>query len=77
MHTKGKTLQDKNGTAINNYTAKETAKGFFNSTRLAATARVGYGNFSLSGSYQINNILKDGVGADMKLFQIGLTFSGL
>ena len=77
VHTKGKTLQDKNGTAINNYTAKETAKGFFNSTRLAATARVGYGNFSLSGSYQINNILKDGVGADMKLFQIGLTFSGL
>ena len=77
VHTKGKTLLDKNGAGLNNYTAKESAKGFFNSTRLAATARIGYGNFSVFGSYQINNILKDGVGPDMKLFQVGLTFSGL
>lgn len=77
VHTKGKTLLDKNGTQINSYTAKESGKGFFNSTRIAATARVGYGNFSLFGSYQLNNIFKDGVAADMKLFQIGLCFSGL
>jgi hypothetical protein len=77
VHTKGKRLLDKNGATVNSYTAKESGKGFFNSTRLAATARVGYGNFSLFGSYQVNNILKDGVGADMKLFQIGLNFSGL
>lgn len=77
VHTKGKTLLDKNGAVVNNYTAKETAKGFLNSTRLAATARVGYGNFSLFGSYQFNNIFKDGVAADMKLVQIGLNFSGL
>ena len=77
VHTKGKTLLDKNGTTINSYTAKETGKPFFNTTRIAATARVGYGNFSLFGSYQINNIFKDGVAADMKLFQVGLNFSGL
>lgn len=77
VHTKGKTLLDKNGVQINSYTAKETGKGFFNSTRIAATARVGYGNFSLFGSYQFNNIFKDGVAADMKLFQVGLCFSGL
>ncbi len=77
VHTKGKNLLDKNGSAVNSYTAKETGKGFFNSTRLAATARVGYGNFSLFGSYQFNNIFKDGVAADMKLFQIGINFSGL
>lgn len=77
VHTKGKTLVDKNGSGLNSYTAKESARGFFNSTRLAATARIGYGNFSLFGSYQINNILKDGVGPDMKLLQVGLTFSGL
>ncbi|MGB4845171.1 MAG: outer membrane beta-barrel protein [Ferruginibacter sp.] len=77
VHTKGKNLLDKNGAAINSYTAKETAKGYFNSTRIAATARVGYGNFSLFGSYQFNNIFKDGVAADMKLFQVGLAFSGL
>ena len=76
-HTKGKTLLDKNGTVINTYTAKETGKGYFNSTRLSGTARVGYGNFSLFGSYQFNNIFKDGVAADIKLFQVGLNFSGL
>ncbi len=77
VHTKGKNLLDKNGAALNSYTAKETAKAYFNSTRIAATARVGYGNFSLVGSYQINNIFKDGVAADVKLFQIGLCVSGL
>ncbi|MBK7559248.1 MAG: outer membrane beta-barrel protein [Chitinophagaceae bacterium] len=77
VHTKGKTLLDKNGATINSYTAKETAKGYFNGTRLAATARVGYGNFSIFASYQLNNILKDGVGPDMKLFQVGLNLSGL
>ncbi len=77
VHTKGKTLLDKNGTTLNSYTAKETGKGYFNSTRLQATARIGYGNFSLFGSYQFNNIFKDGVAADVKLFQVGLCFSGL
>ncbi len=77
VHTKGKTLQDKNGKTINSYTSKETGKGFFNSTRLEATARVGYGNFSLFGSYQLNNIFKDGVAADVKLFQVGICVSGL
>ena len=77
VHTKGKTLLDKNGATLNSYTAKETGKGYFNSTRLSATARIGYGNFSLFGSYQFNNIFKDGVAADVKLVQIGLNFSGL
>jgi len=77
VHTKGKTLLDKNGATLNNYTAKETGKGFFNSTRFMATARIGYGNFSLFGAYQLNNIFKDGVAADVKLVQIGLNFSGL
>jgi Outer membrane protein beta-barrel domain len=77
VHTKGKTLLDKNGATLNSYSAKETGKGYFNSTRLAATARIGYGNFSLFGSYQFNNIFKDGVAADIKLIQVGLNFSGL
>lgn len=77
VHTKGKTLLDKDGRTVNSYTAKETGKGFLNSTRLMATARIGYGNFSLFGAYQFNNIFKDGVAADIKLFQIGLCVSGL
>ena len=77
VHNKGKTLMDKDGRTLNNYTAKETGKGFFNSTRLMATARIGYGNFSLFGAYQLNNIFKDGVAADVKLLQVGLCISGL
>lgn len=77
VHTKGKTLQDASDKVLYNYTQKETSKKFFNSTRICATARIGYGNFSVFGSYQINNIFKDGVAADTKLLQIGLTLSGL
>lgn len=76
-HTKGKNLQDKNGAAVNNYTEKETSKRFFNSTRIAATARVGYGNFSIFGSYQLGGLFKDGAGPDVRLLQVGLTLSGL
>ncbi|MBP6430182.1 MAG: PorT family protein [Ferruginibacter sp.] len=76
-HTKGKNLENKNGTAIGSYTAKVSTKSFFNTTRFAATARIGYGNFSLFGSYQINNVFKDGVAPEIKPFQIGLCLSGL
>ncbi|MEO8962085.1 MAG: porin family protein [Ginsengibacter sp.] len=77
VHTKGKNLQDKNNQSINTYIEKENSKRFINGTRFMGTARVGYGIFSIFGSYQINNILKDGFGPDMKLFQVGLTLSGL
>jgi hypothetical protein len=76
-HTKGKNLLDKNNNAINSYTEKENSKRFINSTKFSATARVGYGILSLFGSYQLNNVLKDGTGPDMKLYQVGLTISGL
>ena len=77
IHTKGKTLQNKNDGAINSSTVKESNKKFFNTTRLALTGRVGYGNFSLFASYQINNLFKDGVAPEIKPFQIGLCLSGL
>jgi Outer membrane protein beta-barrel domain len=77
VHTKGKTLQNRSGTTINAYTEKENGKRFFNTTRISATARIGYGNYSLFGNYQFTNLLKDGVGPDLKPFQIGLCISGL
>ena len=77
VHTKGKTLLDKNGATINTYTEKENNKRFFNATRLSLTGRIGYGNFSVFGAYQVNKLLKDGVGPDIKPFQVGLTISGL
>lgn len=76
-HTKGKTLENKNGQEINAYTQKELSKRFISSAQYMATARVGYGIFSVFGSYQLNGVLKNGTGPDMHLLQIGLTISGL
>ena len=77
VHTKGKTLLNAAGTTINSYTEKEYSKHFFNSTRLMATARIGYGHYSLFGSYQLNSIFNTGAAADTRLLQIGLCLSGL
>ncbi len=76
-HTKGKGLRTSSGTLINGKTDKESTKNYFNTTRLAATARVGYGNLSLFGAYNLTGIFKDGVAPDIKGLQIGLTLSGL
>ena len=76
-HTKGKNLRSKTGGSLNDFTIKEQSKSYFNTTRLAATARVGFGNFTLFGSYNFSPIFKDGVAADIKLMQFGLTLSGL
>lgn len=75
--TKGKTLEDKNGTAINAYIEKEKSKRFFNTNRLSVMARLGYGHFSLFTSYSITPLFKDGVGPGVRPLSIGLTLSGL
>lgn len=74
---KGKNLENKAGNEIGNYTIKEKDKSFFNKNRLATTARVGYGNFTLFGSYQVTTLFKEGVTADIRPYSIGITLSGL
>ncbi len=77
-HTKGKTLQDKDGNTLNTYISKESDKRFINSTRLAATARIGYGIFSIYGAFQITSFLKTGAGpSEIHPFSIGIGISGL
>ena len=76
-HTKGKNLRNKSGQALSSYTVKESSRAYFSGTRLAATARVGYGNFTLFGTYHFTPVFKDGVAEDIKLLQFGLTLSGL
>lgn len=75
--TKGKTLQSSTDQVVLNGTFKEKSKRFFNGTRMSATLRAGYGNFSLFGSYQLNNFIKEGSGPNIRPYQIGLTISGL
>lgn len=78
-HTKGKDLVDKNGKTIygNKYILKENEKHFINSTRLAITARVGYGNVSIHAGYQVATFLKESAGPEIRPFSIGITLSGL
>ncbi|MCU0321363.1 MAG: PorT family protein [Chitinophagaceae bacterium] len=77
--TKGKDLQNKNGGSIygNKFIEKQSEKRFFNGTRLAASARVGYGVFGLQFSYQITQVFKEGFGPEVRPYSIGLTLSGL
>lgn len=76
-HTKGKNLRDSSGVTTHNYIQKINTRGYFNSTRIAATARIGYGVFSIFGSYNLSSMFKTGVAADIRLLQIGLCISGL
>jgi Outer membrane protein beta-barrel domain len=74
------------GTLINAHTksvnangtsSKENSRRFNEQWRLAATARIGYGNFSLYGTYQINQVFKAGNQQGLTPISIGLCVSGL
>jgi Outer membrane protein beta-barrel domain len=77
VHNKGKNLLNSAGGTINSFTKKESSKRYFNGNRLCVTGRIGYGSFSLFGSYQVNTFIKEGTGPEAKPFTIGLTISGL
>lgn len=78
-HTKGKDLIDSSGRPVYDpkYISKEYEKRFINTTRVALTARVGYGHISIDGSYQVSSFLKAGAGPTINPYSIGLTLSGL
>lgn len=74
-HTKAKITRDREG--YGGYTQKTKDKRNFNTTRLAGTLRVGYGVFSIFGTYQFNEFIREGAGPNVKPYSIGLTISGL
>ncbi len=74
-HTKAKITRDREG--YGGYTQKVKDKRNFNTTRLAGTLRVGYGAFSIFGTYQFNEFIREGAGPNVKPYSIGLTISGL
>ena len=80
-HTKGKRWVDKNDKLISGfddkYVQKNKDKYFFNGNRLVGMMRVGYGNLSLFGTYQIGSLIKEGLGPQVKPYTIGLALSGL
>lgn len=56
---------------------KEQNKRLFNTWRYAPTARIGWGNWALSGSYSLSSIYKSNTGQEAFPYSIGLTISGL
>lgn len=76
-HTKGKTWVNKSGNTLNDYAEKIKKTDFFNKNRLAATARVGKGIFSIYGSYQLGPLIKEGLGPVVRPWSAGICISGL
>ncbi len=73
-HTKGFTA-----TNIGNFREKENNRRFFETWRIVPMARIGWGNFSIYGSYQVNELFKpvniQGVG--VKPISFGISIGGL
>lgn len=78
-YTKGKDQINAAGTSLygTKYVVKEASKNYINSIRLAATGRIGFGNVSLDGSYQLTSLIKTGNGPKINPYSVGLTLSGL
>ncbi|MBO9153051.1 outer membrane beta-barrel protein [Chitinophaga sp. GCM10012297] len=71
-HTKGK-----NSLGGEKNIIKEQNKRFFNPWRFAGTARVGYGNFAVFGTVNLNPLFKDNTNLDIRPYSIGIALSGL
>lgn len=74
---KGKNLENSTGETVNDYKMKEYSKKFFNTTRLSLTGRIGFGHYSLFGSYQVTTLFKEGQGPKINPASFGITLSGL
>jgi tRNA splicing endonuclease len=71
-HTKGVYSVDGNKT-----TDKVDTKRYLEKWRFAATMRVGYGNFTLLGSFNLNSLFKATNGPQVAPYSIGICISGL
>jgi hypothetical protein len=78
-YTKGKDLQTKDGQSVygDKYIAKEKDRKYLNNLRLAPTARIGFGNFTIYGAYQVTTLFREGQGPEVRPYSVGLCISGL
>ncbi len=74
-YTRGKVTRDTEG--YGGYTERLRDKRNFNTTRLAGTLRVGYGPFSIFGTYHLNEFFREGAGPNIRPYTIGFAISGL
>lgn len=76
-YTKGKTWQNTAGQTLGNFTEKESSKQYFNSTKLAFTARINKGVFGVFGQIQANSLIKTSAGPAVFPISFGIVLSGL
>lgn len=72
VHTKGKKI-----VSGGKQTEKISNKRYFQTWRAVATARVGWGNFSVFTNYTVTSLLKAGTGPTINPVQVGICLSGL
>jgi hypothetical protein len=73
-----KTKYNRDANGNGGYTLKIRDISNFNSLRMAATARIGYGIFGAFVQYQLNDFIKEGRGPNqIRPLHIGITISGL
>ena len=73
--TKANVELDANG--LGGYVSKIKNRTSFNNTRIVGTLRVGFGNFSVYGTYGLTSVFRENKGPAVKPWSIGLTISGL
>lgn len=69
-HTKGKL-------AANKVSEKSNSKQYLENWRVSATLRLGWGNFSVLGTYNLNKLYKENNGPVITPYSIGICLSGL
>lgn len=73
-----KTRFDRDASGNGGYNQKIKDRRNFNSLRMAATARIGYGVFGVFAQYQLNDFIREGQGPNqIRPLHIGITISGL
>lgn len=73
----GAHTKDKHTLAGPSIVEKVNTKRYIESWRFAPTARIGWGNFSLYGSYSLSRLFKSGAGPEVYPYSIGISITGL
>lgn len=76
-YTKGVDAVNSVGQVIGNVTEKEYGKQFFNTPKLAATARISKGVIGVFGQLQVNSLIKATAGQQVFPYSFGIVLSGL
>lgn len=61
----------------NNVVRKVNTKNYLENWRFAVTGRIGWGNFALVGSYNLNKLFDEGQGPEITPYSIGISITGL